>query len=135
MEMGRHLFDPYKEIWRDVVWFEDWYEVSTYGRVRTKERWLNNRYSGRMLKPTLLRRIEMKYGHLAVTMCVNKKQYLRYVHRLVAEAFLGEVDGYMVEFIDGDRSNVYLNNLRIRNDVERADFVHEIFIKKRKGEI
>ena len=133
--MGRHLFDPYEEIWRDVVWFEEYYEVSTYGRVRTKPRFVDNRYSGRWIKPTLLRRLKHKYGHLSVTLRAGGKCYLRYVHRLVAEAFLGPVDGYMVEFIDGDRSNVYLDNLRIRNDVEQADFVHEIFIKKRRGEI
>ena len=133
MEMGRQLFDPYQEIWRPVVWFEDYYEVSTYGRVRSKERWVDNRYSGRMVKPEIMRGYKNKYGFRFVTLSVECKPYVRYVHRLVAEAFLGEVDNYYVEFIDGNRENVYLNNLNIRDDVEKAYYIHEIVGNKRKG--
>ena len=77
------------EIWRDVVGFEPYYEVSNQGRVRSKERrYLND--SGRLiikhskyLKPfgdTYLR-VGLKYPG-------DDKVYKMLVHRLVAEAFI-----------------------------------------------
>lgn len=131
--MGYHLFDPLYEIWRPVVWFEDYYKVSTYGRIKTISRKVNNRWGGRVIRERLLAQATNKYGLRFVGLTVEGNRYTRYTHRLVAEAFLGPVDGYMVEFIDGDRNNCYLNNIRVRYDIDPTTYVHEIFIKKRKG--
>lgn len=43
---------------------------------------------------------------------VNRKNRTFYVHRLVAETFLGIHDNLQVDHIDGDKQNNALNNLR-----------------------
>jgi hypothetical protein len=81
------------EIWRDVVGFEDAYQVSNIGRVRSKSR---------VLKPA-----RITGGYLAVSLGYNKQ---RTIHRLVAAAFFGP-STQMVLHKDGDRQNNVVENL------------------------
>lgn len=78
-----------KEIWKDVVGFEGLYQVSNYGRVKS----LNYLHTGkeRILKPA---RIAMKSGnsYYMVRLCKDGERYNKWVHRLVAEAFIPNPD-------------------------------------------
>ena len=69
-----------KEIWKPVVGFENYYEVSSLGNVRRKK-------SGR------LRRIDFAQNYPTVLLSVNGKHHTFRVHRLVAKAFLEPVEG------------------------------------------
>jgi hypothetical protein len=83
------------EQWKTIPDFP-MYKVSNLGRVR--------RY--RLLDPCTN---EYRY----VSLCVNSKKTNRYVHRLVAEAFLPNPDKKKkVVHIDGDRNNNRVENLR-----------------------
>lgn len=85
-----------KRIWKDVVGFEDRYEVSDDGLVRTKSR---------ILKPHPTK----NGGHLQL---VIKSTYNTYVHRLVAEAFLPKVKGKIwVNHKNGDPTDNRVSNL------------------------
>lgn len=56
----------------------------------------------------------LKHGHKYVSFWFQGRTYKRYVHRLVAEAFLGTIpDGMQVCHNDGDPANNHLPNLRI----------------------
>lgn len=60
------------------------------------------------LKPTL-----MAAGYTSVALRRNGKEKREYVHRLVAEAFLGGIPaGNVVDHIDGGKENNRLDNLR-----------------------
>ena len=74
-------FSDEKEVWRPVVGYEELYEVSNLGRVRS---YYNK---GRILKPNL-----NHFGYLYVNLYKNKLCKHMYVHRLVAEAFLPNLD-------------------------------------------
>jgi len=80
-----------KEQWRDVVGYSGYYEVSDMGRVRSVDRVITSiGRSSQTLKGRLLKTFVMgTYGHLSVSLSKQGKVRRRYVHQLVAEAFIG----------------------------------------------
>lgn len=104
------------EIWRDVVGFEDAYQVSNLGRVRSKSRVVImsashksvehvSRRKGRLLRPG-----RASNGYFTVALGRNNS---RTVHSLVAETFIGPCpEGHEVLHIDGTRTNNCAYNLR-----------------------
>ena len=91
--------------------YEDTYAVSDDGRVF-------NIRSGRELKP------KDNNGYFEVTLSSNiSKKHFR-VHRLVYQAFVGELDDSLViDHIDGNRKNNHQSNLRqihTRENTNRA---------------
>lgn len=94
-----------KEIWLPVKSYEGIYEVSNFGRIRS----LNYNHTGRIqiLRPALGRG-----GYLRVHLCKDGKQHFKYVHRLVAEAFLANSKGLAeVNHIDENKANNAVTNL------------------------
>lgn len=84
------------ENWRQIPGFNR-YEVSDQGRVRSST--------------TILRSRSMGAGYRGVTL-YEGGPYDRYVHRLVAFAFLGYgPDGAEINHKDGDKTNNALSNL------------------------
>lgn len=95
-----------KEEWRDIKGYEGKYQISNLGRVR----------SIRIRAFT-----EKENGYRYVTL--NKDGINRnfFIHRLVAEAFLGGIPtGYVVNHIDYDRANNCLDNLEIITQKENV---------------
>lgn len=85
------------EIWRDVVGYEGVYEVSDYGRVRSKEKYLKQTNS-KGYKSVTLKKDE------------NRRQYR--VHRLVGFAFIPNPDNKpYINHIDGVKDNNKVENL------------------------
>lgn len=90
-----------QEIWKSVPGFENQYDVSSQGRVRTFRRGAN----GRLLKPG-----RMPQGHLSVALGRGNSQC---VHKLVLLAFVGPPPkGYECLHGNGDPSDNRLENLR-----------------------
>jgi hypothetical protein len=78
--------DATRETWRPIAGWDDSYQVSDLGRVRSIPR-LNN--YGRRLRGRLLKPGTRADGHLVVILCVNRVKTTRQVHQLVLEAFAG----------------------------------------------
>lgn len=98
-----------EEIWRPVVGYEGLYEVSSYGRVRSLDRYdSRNRFrKGRILKLS-----DNGRGYLIVGLHSNNKVKNFLVHRLVAEAFLPNPENLTeVNHKDEDKSNNCVDNL------------------------
>jgi len=52
-------------------------------------------------------------GYLMVTLYKNRKRYMRLIHRLVLEAFIGEcLEGMECRHLNGDRADGRLSNLK-----------------------
>lgn len=95
------------EKWKDVAGYEGLYRVSNLGRVRRTV--TPHGAVGKMLRPGI-----GSHGYPSVQLCKDGIPCGFLVHRLVVEAFIGEIsDGYQVDHIDRDRTNNQLNNLRI----------------------
>lgn len=78
------------EVWKPVVGFEEYYEVSNLGRIRSLDREVYSEkgsfmrfYRGRILKLT-----DNGNGYLVVNLGRGNR---RHVHRVVAEAFLPNI--------------------------------------------
>jgi hypothetical protein len=107
-------------IWKPVVGFEDRYEVSNDGRVRSLDIHVPCRggktrlYKGRV-KPTY----RNNRGYLVVNLCRDNKGAYSLVHRLVAEAFIDNPQGKpQVNHIDGNLNNNRADNLEWVTDNE-----------------
>lgn len=93
------------EEWKPVVGFEEFYEVSSEGRVRTLQ--ARGRHpAGLVLKP------ETKGAGYQSTTLTGRIVKARPIHQLVAEAFIGpRPSGHQVNHIDGDKKNNTAPNL------------------------
>ncbi len=114
------------ERWAPILGYEGRYEVSDCGRVRSLARFRRGKsgalvpVAGRIMKLDTKKRspdgrqlpykeIRLRDGSPREVRC---KVFL--VHRLVAQAFIGELfDGCHVDHIDGDHGNNPYTNLRI----------------------
>lgn len=114
MPKHTHIED---EEWRDIPGREGLYQVSNLGRVKSLDRFLvtktgsQRKHKGKILKP----RKNGKYGYLGVYLGRDEQ---RYVHRLVAEAFLKLEPGLEVDHLDGDVANNSVGNIRVMTHAE-----------------
>lgn len=97
-----------EEVWKSVVGYEGWYEVSNMGRVRRAAPGRNSSV-GKILKPKCSNGTR---GYHMVNLSVGGVQYARSVHKLVARTFMGmPPEGKEINHIDGDKANNSLSNL------------------------
>lgn len=86
------------EIWKAVRGFENLYEVSNFGNIRTK--------NGRPLKG------QNNRGYRKIILTKNHKRYFVFVHRLVADAFVPNPLNYpVINHKDECPSNNHADNL------------------------
>ena len=107
------------EIWKDVVGYEGFYQVSNLGRVRSCERYVpyynanqtgKRVYTKKHIKSKILKPCEY-YGYYCVSLYnANHKMKLCKIHRLVMQAFCGNSD-LTVNHINGVKTDNRLENL------------------------
>ena len=93
------------EVWKSIKGYDDIYEVSNMGRVRSymkKDGWAGYKVTD---TPHLMSTIPNGNGYMYVTLSKGCKRENKYIHRLVAEAFIGDIpQGYVINHIDYDKS-------------------------------
>ena len=98
-------------IWKDIRGYEGFYQVSSTGQVKSLTRLFTNssgakrRYKGSRLKL----QYNGHYHHVILRQKGESKTCL--IHRLVADAFLGNSSSTYVNHIDGDKLNNDVRNL------------------------
>jgi hypothetical protein len=132
-------------IWKSVLGFEGYYEVSSAGEVRSLNRVIidkNNKT--KRIKGCLMNIHKDKAGYCTVNFHVKGKSITKLVHRIVALSFLGYSE-LQVDHIDENKSNNQLDNLQyltsqqniIRSIKSRkrnkTSKYHYVYFKKRIG--
>lgn len=101
------------EEWKDIEDYNGLYIISNFGRIisLTKVVHAINRdmvYPIKFLSPS-----PNKKGYLYITLCDGISKRKRYIHRLVAQAFLSNPDNKVeIDHIDGNNQNNQVSNLR-----------------------
>lgn len=110
-----------EEIWKDVVGYEELYQVSNTGKI-------------------ISRRCELRfqtnnYGYKTVTLYKNGKPKRKTVHRIVAEAFIPNLSNYpQINHIDENKANNCVSNLEwCTSSTNNLKYHQNHPFKKRKG--
>ena len=93
------------EVWK--LYRDTGYRVSNYGRIVGPRR---------LLSPPVVRG-----GYSKITLKIDGIKRNRFVHVMVAEAFLGlKPDGMQINHIDGNKQNNHINNLEYVTPLENT---------------
>jgi hypothetical protein len=94
-----------QEIWKEINGFEGIYNISNRGRLM-KVNFLNTGSS------KILKNRKNNYYYI-ISLVKDKKIYIKYIHRLVAEHFVENSENFKyIKFIDGDNYNCDYKNLQ-----------------------
>lgn len=121
------------EEWRDVVGYEGLYKVSSLGRVYSCERTIHYKNCSYIKKGKILKPSVGTHGYYYLILCVNSKQRVETVHRLVAKAFISNIENKkQVNHIDENKLNNKVDNLEWVTQQENLTYgnVHNRKYKK-----
>lgn len=106
------------EIWKDILGYEDYYEVSNTGLIRRKAYIMKCRLTND--------------GYPAITLCGGGKQLSKTIHRLVAEAFLENPENKpQVNHKDGIKANAMISNLEWMTASENIKHALDLGLKNK----
>jgi hypothetical protein len=115
--------------WKPVVGYEDAYEVSDCGEVRSVDR-IDS--AGRKLKGRVLKQYKAPNGYMFTSVCANGKKGTRTVHSLMAEAFLGDPGDMWVNHKNGVKTDNSLENLEYVTPGENTIHAYKTGLNKRR---
>lgn len=99
------------EVWRDVKGFEGFYKISNFGNLKSIKRIVRNTEGTRVVPETIMK-FTVRSGYYNVVLRKYGKRFSRQLHRLVAEAFIPNPQGFpVVNHKDCDRKNNIVDNL------------------------
>ena len=89
------------EVWKEVVGYEGRYEVSNMGKVKS------------LITNKIMRTCVSKKGYRVASLyrAGEKKTRNYLVHKMVMDSFVGELEGFQVNHVNGDPSDNRLQNL------------------------
>ena len=100
------------EIWKDIEGYEKLYQISNLGRVKSLSREKRCGSVYYITKEKVLRTTTNKKGYLKISLHKDKVIKTYYIHRLVAETFIPNLDNLpQVNHKDENKSNNCVNNL------------------------
>lgn len=107
------------EIWKDIKDFEGMYQVSNLGRVKS--------FKKDKIKGIVMNLNKSKAGYVRAGLFKNSKSHTKKVHRLVAEAFIPNIENKpFVNHINGVTDNNRVENLEWVTNKENIIHAHKI---------
>ena len=100
--------------WKDIDGYEGLYQVSNLGRVKSLDRYMNNKHGTKTLKKgrILINSLVKRTGYLRVSLSKNGNFISKRVHQLVAIAFIPNPNCYnQINHKDENKQNNCVDNL------------------------
>lgn len=124
------------EEWRDIPGYKGLYQVSNLGRIKSlidKKYDLNEKVVKIINREKILKQNLTKKGYCSVKLYKDDKSKNYVVHRLVAEAFIPNIDNKpQVNHIDGNKLNNCVSNLEWNTNEENFNNAIKINLIKTK---
>lgn len=115
-----------KEIWKDIKEYEGLYQISNLGNVKSLERHVKTKNNIISTIPNkILKPLDNGSKYLTVHLRKDGKRKVHYIHRLVAENFIGEIKDKDINHKDFDTYNNNLNNLEICSRKENIQYSYK----------
>lgn len=102
-----------KEIWKPIKNYENLYEISNLGNVKSLDRVIISKNGVKKLIKGKINKLGLTHsGYVSVSLYKNSEQKIFRVHRLVAEAFIPNPNNLpQVNHIDENKENNNVDNL------------------------
>lgn len=113
------------EIWKDIKDYEGIYQISNYGRIKSLERLIlyPDKKHKKTIKNAILKSCDNGRGYKCIYLTKNGKREIKYIHRLVAEAFIENIENKKyVNHKDFNKSNNYVSNLEWCSQKENVNY-------------
>ena len=105
----------YMEAWKDIRGYEGLYQVSSFGRIRSLG--MNGKRARIMTQEISV------HGYCRIGLWSRDHVQKHYsVHRLVANAFIGDCEGYQINHLDEIKTNNRVENLQIVTSKENCNY-------------
>lgn len=123
-----------KEIWKPVINFESYYEVSNFGNVKSLKRKVNYKSGIDYYKQEkILKRRLNNEGYFIVYFTIEGKITRFLVHRLVALHFILNINKYsIINHKDGNKQNCKTSNLEWTTSSLNQIHAYQTGLKRRK---
>ena len=112
-----------EEVWKDISNYEGFYQVSNLGRIKSLDRWVEQRngsfrhFDGRVLKPRL------SNGYLYVSLSISENVRTVRIHSVVAQMFIkSRPEGMVVNHKDEVKTNNCIDNLEYLTVKENTNY-------------
>ena len=116
------------EIWKDIEGYENKYQISNLGNVKSLETWTGDKY---IRREKILKNMVYGNGYYYVCLSKNGKVKKYKVNRLVAQAFIPNPDNKpFTNHIDGDKLNNNVDNLEWCTQSENMKHASMIGLRK-----
>lgn len=86
----------FDEVWKDIKGYEDLYQVSNFGRVKSLRRSVVLGKNIRQVKEKVIKPFITNKGYYQIILSKNGKTSHKLVHRLVAMAFIPNPNKYLI---------------------------------------